>query len=46
MPIGAGAAPVPPHRMTGVQFRSFQQTRPDHERWELVNSIPMMIVPR
>jgi Uma2 family endonuclease len=38
------AAPVP-HRMTGPQFRSFQETRPDHERWELVKGTPMMMVP-
>ena len=24
------------HRMTGAQFRSFQETRPDYERWEPV----------
>ena len=40
-----GAALVPPRRMTGAQFRSFQETRPDHERWELVKGIPMMMVP-
>ena len=43
MPIGA--APVPLRPMTGAQFRSFQETRPDHERWELVIGIPMMMVP-
>jgi Uma2 family endonuclease len=32
-------------RMTGAQFRSFQETRPDHERWELVKGIPIMMVP-
>jgi hypothetical protein len=32
-------------RMTGAQFRSFQETRPDHERWELVKGVPIMMVP-
>jgi hypothetical protein len=32
--------------MTGAQFRSFQETRPDHERRELVNGAPMMMVTR
>jgi Uma2 family endonuclease len=43
MPIGT--AHLSTRRMTGAQFRSFQETRPDHERWELVNGIPMMMVP-
>jgi hypothetical protein len=41
-----GVAPVPPHRMTGAQFRSFQESRPDRERWELVKGTPMMKVRR
>ena len=32
-------------RMSGAQFRRFQEGRPDHERWELVNGIPIMMVP-
>ena len=32
-------------RMTGAQFRSFQETRADHERWELVKGIPIMMLP-
>jgi hypothetical protein len=33
-------------RMTGAQFRLFQESRPDHhERWELVKGTPMMMVP-
>ncbi len=43
MPIGTAHAS--PHRMTGAQFRSFQETRPDHERWELVKGVPIMMVP-
>jgi Uma2 family endonuclease len=31
--------------MTGAQFRWFQESRPDHERWELVKGTPMMMVP-
>jgi Uma2 family endonuclease len=31
--------------MTGAEFRSFQETRPDHERWELVKGVPVMMVP-
>ena len=40
-----GVAPVPTHRMTGAQFRLFQESRPDHERWELVKGVPIMMVP-
>src|SRR6266446_5562122 len=43
MPIGTAHAST--HRMTGAQFRSFQETRPDHERWELVRGVPIMMVP-
>jgi Uma2 family endonuclease len=43
MPIGTAHAST--HRMTGAQFRSFQETRPDHERWELVKGVPIMMVP-
>jgi Uma2 family endonuclease len=31
--------------MTGAEFRAFQETRPDHERWELVSGVPMMMTP-
>jgi Uma2 family endonuclease len=31
--------------MSGAAFRSFQETRPDHERWELVEGVPIMMVP-
>jgi Uma2 family endonuclease len=43
MPIGTAHAPT--RRMTGAQFRSFQESRPDHERWELVKGVPIMMVP-
>jgi Uma2 family endonuclease len=43
MPIGA--AHTATHRMTGAQFRSFQETRPDRERWELVKGVAIMMVP-
>jgi len=32
-------------RMTGPEFRAFQDTRPDHERWELIAGVPVMMVP-
>jgi Uma2 family endonuclease len=31
--------------MSGLEFRSFQEGRPDHERWELVRGVPIMMVP-
>jgi len=31
--------------MSGAEFRAFQATRPDPERWELVKGIPIMMVP-
>ena len=43
MPIGA--AHITMHRMSGAEFRAFQATRPDPERWELVKGIPIMMVP-
>jgi Uma2 family endonuclease len=27
-------------------FRAWQQSRPDEERWELIDGVPMMIAPR
>jgi Uma2 family endonuclease len=32
-------------RMSGSEFRSFQERRPDRERWELVAGVPMMMTP-
>jgi len=32
-------------RMSGVDFRAFQETRPDHERWELIDGVPVMMTP-
>ncbi|CAN5397064.1 hypothetical protein BH11PSE4_BH11PSE4_07530 [soil metagenome] len=34
-----------PQQMTGPEFRAFQDTRPDHERWELIAGVPVMMVP-
>jgi Uma2 family endonuclease len=31
--------------MSGAEFRAFQETRPDPERWELIKGIPVMMVP-
>jgi Uma2 family endonuclease len=32
-------------RMSGTEFRAFQRTRRKHERWELIDGVPMMMVP-
>src|SRR5262249_45901890 len=32
-------------RMSAAEFRAFQERRPNHERWELIAGIPMMMVP-
>ena len=32
-------------RMSGEKFRAFQQRRPEHERWELIAGVPMMMPP-
>jgi hypothetical protein len=29
--------------MTHAEFRAFQATRPDHERWELVGGVATMM---
>ena len=34
-----------PVRMSGTEFRSFQTKRPDHERWELIEGVPVMMTP-
>jgi Uma2 family endonuclease len=31
--------------MSGPAFREFQDHRPDHERWELIAGVPMMMSP-
>jgi Uma2 family endonuclease len=43
MPIGAAHASTP--RLTVHNSGLFQETRPDHERWELVKGVPIMMVP-
>ena len=32
-------------RMSAERFRTFQEGRPDHERWELIAGVPMMMTP-
>jgi Uma2 family endonuclease len=32
-------------RMSTERFRAFQDGRPDHERWELIAGVPMMMAP-
>jgi Putative restriction endonuclease len=34
-----------PGRMSGAEFRAFQEKRPDHERWELLGGVAMMMTP-
>ena len=43
--MSIGAAHTTMHRMSGAEFRAFQATRPDPERWELVKGIPIMMIP-
>ncbi|CCD94914.1 conserved hypothetical protein [Bradyrhizobium sp. ORS 375] len=31
--------------MSALEFRSFQARRPDHERWELIGGVAMMMTP-
>jgi Uma2 family endonuclease len=31
--------------MSGAEFRAFQARRPDHERWELLGGVAMMMAP-
>jgi Uma2 family endonuclease len=37
--------PAQAGRMSGRDFRAFQERRPDHERWELVAGVPMVMTP-
>jgi Uma2 family endonuclease len=32
-------------RMSSAEFRAFQDKRPDHERWELLGGVAMMMTP-
>jgi Uma2 family endonuclease len=43
--MSIGAAQTTSRRMSGAEFRSYQETRPDPERWELIKGIPVMMVP-
>jgi hypothetical protein len=36
---------MPSHHMSGAEFRAFQAGRPDHERWELIGGVAMMMAP-
>ena len=33
------------HRMSASEFRAFEAGRPEHERWELIAGVPVMMVP-
>ncbi|MET4797936.1 Uma2 family endonuclease [Bradyrhizobium sp. LB11.1] len=37
--------PTKAGQMSGQRFRTFQEGRPDHERWELIAGVPMMMTP-
>jgi Uma2 family endonuclease len=43
--MSVAAAKSVPHSMTAGEFRNFQATRPDHERWELIRGIAVMMTP-
>jgi Uma2 family endonuclease len=42
---GAVARAEDARRMSGSDFRAFQEQRPDHERWELIDGAPVMMTP-
>jgi Uma2 family endonuclease len=44
LPMGA-VAERRAGRMSGAEFRAFQAKRPDHERWELIGGVPLMLTP-
>lgn len=41
----ASTAQVPLPRMSRTQFRAFIEDKPDNERWELIDGIPVMMAP-
>jgi Uma2 family endonuclease len=41
--MGIAISDKPLERMSGPDFRAFQMDRPDHERWELIAGVPMMM---
>jgi Uma2 family endonuclease len=43
--MSISAARTGQHRMSPREFRAFQDKRPDHERWELIGGVPVMMVP-
>jgi Uma2 family endonuclease len=43
MPVSATT--LSRRRMSSQEFRAFQLGRPDHERWELIGGLPVMMVP-
>jgi len=44
-PMGIASADAVTGRMSGTEFRAFQARRPDHERWELIAGVPLMMTP-
>jgi Uma2 family endonuclease len=45
MAIASPRTELRPALMSGSEFRSFQAGRPDHERWELIKGVPVIMVP-
>src|ERR1700730_9169591 len=41
----AGATQLNPPRLSVELFRAFHATRPDEERWQLIDGVPMMMAP-
>ena len=45
MQLATPAQTAAPGRMSAREFRAFAESRPDHERWELIAGVPIMMVP-
>jgi Uma2 family endonuclease len=43
--MSVGSARTVLDRMSAREFRAFQAGRPDHERWELIRGVPIMMTP-
>jgi Uma2 family endonuclease len=43
--VAIGTARTSMRRLSGPEFRSFQETRPDHERWELIDGAAVTMAP-
>lgn len=43
--MSVGAVRTAHRRMSAREFRAYQESRPDHERWELIGGVPVMMTP-